>query len=105
MSSTHTLLKQYAQLNKAPVQGFQLSLIDNSVHHWKVMLLAPPLSDYDGAIFTAKLVFPTTYPFLPPTFTFTGIVPFHPNIHTDGKVCISILHPPGDDPTRYPFVC
>ena len=26
---------------------------------------------------------------------------FHPNIYPDGKVCISILHPPGDDPTGY----
>lgn len=26
---------------------------------------------------------------------------WHPNIHTDGKVCISILHPPGDDPLQY----
>jgi ubiquitin-conjugating enzyme E2 G1 len=25
---------------------------------------------------------------------------WHPNIHTDGKVCISILHA-GDDPTGY----
>jgi ubiquitin-conjugating enzyme E2 G1 len=23
---------------------------------------------------------------------------FHPNIWPDGKVCISILHPPGEDP-------
>ena len=23
---------------------------------------------------------------------------WHPNIYPDGKVCISILHPPGDDP-------
>ena len=22
---------------------------------------------------------------------------WHPNIHEDGKVCISILHPPGED--------
>jgi ubiquitin-conjugating enzyme E2 G1 len=22
---------------------------------------------------------------------------WHPNVHTDGKVCISILHPPGTD--------
>uniref|UniRef100_A0A915DS10 UBC core domain-containing protein n=1 Tax=Ditylenchus dipsaci TaxID=166011 RepID=A0A915DS10_9BILA len=24
---------------------------------------------------------------------------FHPNIYPDGRVCISILHSPGDDPT------
>jgi ubiquitin-protein ligase len=26
---------------------------------------------------------------------------FHPNIFTDGSVCISILHAPGDDPMNY----
>ncbi|ORY30899.1 ubiquitin-conjugating enzyme E2 G2-like protein [Rhizoclosmatium globosum] len=26
---------------------------------------------------------------------------FHPNIYSDGRVCISILHAPGDDPLGY----
>ncbi|XP_043330516.1 ubiquitin-conjugating enzyme E2 G2 isoform X4 [Cervus elaphus] len=26
---------------------------------------------------------------------------FHPNIYPDGRVCISILHAPGDDPMGY----
>merc|ERR1719348_2718819 len=26
---------------------------------------------------------------------------FHPNIYPDGRVCISILHPPGADPMGY----
>lgn len=26
---------------------------------------------------------------------------FHPNIYPDGRVCISILHPPGHDPNQY----
>jgi ubiquitin-conjugating enzyme E2 G2 len=26
---------------------------------------------------------------------------FHPNVYADGRVCISILHPPGDDPNMY----
>ncbi|KAG2310939.1 hypothetical protein Bca52824_022496 [Brassica carinata] len=25
----------------------------------------------------------------------------HPNVYFDGRVCISILHPPGDDPGGY----
>jgi ubiquitin-conjugating enzyme E2 G2 len=33
------------------------------------------------------------------TFTCDGL--FHPNIYPDGRVCISILHAPGDDPTGY----
>lgn len=26
---------------------------------------------------------------------------FHPNVYPNGEVCISILHPPGDDPNHY----
>ena len=33
-------------------------------------------------------------------FRFTSKI-FHPNIYPDGRVCISILHPPGDDPLGY----
>lgn len=32
--------------------------------------------------------------------TFTPPI-FHPNIYPNGVVCISILHPPGDDPNHY----
>jgi len=32
----------------------------------------------------------------PPTFRFLRPI-YHPNIYPDGKVCISILHPPGED--------
>lgn len=26
---------------------------------------------------------------------------FHPNVYADGRVCISILHAPGEDPHMY----
>jgi ubiquitin-conjugating enzyme E2 G2 len=29
---------------------------------------------------------------------------FHPNIYPDGRVCISILHPPGNDPLGEAFL-
>lgn len=53
-----------------------------------------------GGIFTAKLIFPPDYPLSPPKMKFTCEM-FHPNIFTDGRVCISILHAPGDDPLGY----
>lgn len=46
------------------------------------------------------LHFPRDYPLSPPTMRFTTPL-FHPNIYPDGRVCISILHPPGDDPNMY----
>ncbi|MGH0176586.1 UNVERIFIED_CONTAM: hypothetical protein FKN15_005972 [Acipenser sinensis] len=37
------------------------------------------------------------YPYSPPTFRFLTKM-WHPNIYENGDVCISILHPPVDDP-------
>jgi ubiquitin-conjugating enzyme E2 G1 len=47
------------------------------------------------------MVFPPTYPHMPPTLTFQNPIPFHPNIYPDGKLCISILHPPEEDEYGY----
>ncbi|MBA0552668.1 hypothetical protein Golob_023451 [Gossypium lobatum] len=44
--------------------------------------------------------FPPNYPNSPPTVKFTSEI-WHPNVYPDGRVCISILHPPGDDPNGY----
>lgn len=42
------------------------------------------------------MTFPKNYPYEPPTFQFNRQV-YHPNIYADGKLCISILHAPGND--------
>lgn len=42
------------------------------------------------------MTFTDDYPYKPPTFKFLRPI-FHPNIYSDGKLCISILHAPGED--------
>ncbi|KAI0478403.1 ubiquitin-conjugating enzyme/RWD-like protein [Xylariaceae sp. FL0804] len=57
---------------------------------------------YGGAIFRAHMSFPVEYPHLPPRVVFQPPgLPFHPNVYPSGELCISILHPPGDD--RYGY--
>lgn len=41
--------------------------------------------------------FPNDYPYQPPSFRFLTKNICHPNVYTDGKLCISILHRPGED--------
>jgi len=73
-----------------------------------------PDSLYYGGYFKAKMTFPKNYPYRPPgkhadfarthsqanilhsDFQFVRPL-FHPNIYPDGKLCISILHPPEHD--------
>lgn len=46
------------------------------------------------------IYFSSDYPLNPPKMSFLCEM-FHPNIFPDGRVCISILHSPGDDPLGY----
>ncbi|KAL3075002.1 hypothetical protein niasHS_014447 [Heterodera schachtii] len=70
------------------------------IFKWRVFIDGPPETPYAGCTFTALLKFPASFPSYPPTMTFLTDI-LHPNIDTSGKVCISILHPPGIDPLGY----
>ncbi|KAJ3309946.1 hypothetical protein HDV04_005515 [Boothiomyces sp. JEL0838] len=92
-----TLAKQFKELFTHPVPGFNVELKNDNIFEWQVGIIGPPDTIYQGGYFLATLKFPEDFPFNPPTFTFNSDF-FHPNVYTDGKLCISILHPPGDDP-------
>ncbi|KAH9441649.1 hypothetical protein Pst134EA_032732 [Puccinia striiformis f. sp. tritici] len=63
-------------------------LLDLRILHSKEVCLRP------------SLTFPRDYPLSPPKMTFKPPL-LHPNVYTSGEVCISILHPPGEDPNQY----
>lgn len=69
---------------------------DDDLFVWNVVFEGPENTLYEGGYFKAVLKFPDDYPNNPPTMTFKTKM-WHPNIYEDGKVCISILHPPGED--------
>lgn len=88
---------------------------DENIFIWEILLVGPPDTLYEGGFFNAKLEFPPDFPNMPPVMTFTTQI-WHPNgtpclnrcpdapsdyltdaVYDDGKVCISILHPPGED--------
>lgn len=96
-----SLTKQLKELQKNPIDGCSAGLEDpTNIFRWSVVIMGPPDTPYEGGIFKATMVFPADYPNNPPQMRFTTEM-FHPNIYTDGRVCISILHPPGDDPDHY----
>ncbi|KAH6607711.1 ubiquitin-conjugating enzyme e2 g1 [Trichoderma cornu-damae] len=83
--------------------GISCGLVnDNHIFEWEVMLMInDDCKYYGGGNFRARLVFPDNYPHMPPSLTFQDPIPFHPNIYENGKLCISILHPPEEDQYGY----
>ena len=98
--NTHPPLSSPPELTKKPVDGFSAGLVGDSLFEWAVTVMGPPDTLYEGGFFNARLTFPADYPQSPPTCRFTSEV-WHPNVYSDGRVCISILHNPGDDPMGY----
>lgn len=91
------LRRQLTELSRNPPDGVSVGLReDDNIFHWEVLIVGPPETLYEGGFFNAKLDFPKEFPNLPPEMTFTTPM-WHPNVFPDGKVCISILHPPGED--------
>ncbi|KAI4279174.1 MAG: hypothetical protein L6R38_005101 [Xanthoria sp. 2 TBL-2021] len=74
-----------------------VELQDDDILNWTIaLIIINPDSLYYGGYFLATMKFPSNYPYSPPEFQFTHPL-YHPNIYQDGKLCISILHAPGDD--------
>lgn len=74
-----------------------ISLVNENIYDWSVALIVlNPDSAYYGGYFKARMAFPHNYPYQPPDFRFERPL-YHPNVYPDGRLCISILHQPGED--------
>ncbi|CAM42900.1 putative ubiquitin-conjugating enzyme protein [Leishmania braziliensis MHOM/BR/75/M2904] len=96
MSALPHIQKEFRNLTKDPPAGFRVELKDNSFFTWIVWFTGPEGTPYAGGQYKASLTFPKEFPMEPPTFRVLSSF-WHPNVYADGRVCISILHPPGVD--------
>ena len=91
------LRKQLKDISQNDDIGASVGLEDdNNLFQWNVVFEGPTDTLYEGGFFKATLKFPQDYPNNPPEMKFVTKM-WHPNIYPDGRVCISILHPPGTD--------
>lgn len=94
MSSAVLLAKELKELSRNPT--YHITLDNDSIFDWTLGLyIVNPESPWHHAYLQAKMHFPLNYPFSPPSFKFTPSI-FHPNVYSDGRVCISILHEAGN---------
>ncbi|GAM36553.1 ubiquitin conjugating enzyme [Talaromyces pinophilus] len=89
------LMNEFKALSKE--KWVHIELNNEDIFRWNVALIVlNPDSLYYNGYFKAVMEFPKNYPYSPPKFRFNRSI-WHPNIYTNGNLCISILHTPGED--------
>uniref|UniRef100_F1LA80 Ubiquitin-conjugating enzyme E2 R2 n=1 Tax=Ascaris suum TaxID=6253 RepID=F1LA80_ASCSU len=102
--AVRALSLELKSLQTTPVEGFTVTASDDNIFVWTVAIFGPPGTLYQGGYFKAVLKFPPNYPYAPPSVKFLNKV-WHPNVYENGDLCISILHPPIDDPHSGELAC
>lgn len=104
-SALRALALEFKSLQEEPVEGFRVKLInEDNLFEWEVAIFGPPHTLYEAGYFKAHVKFPPDYPYSPPSIRFLTKV-WHPNVYENGDLCISILHPPIDDPQSGELPC
>uniref|UniRef100_B2RYD0 Ubiquitin-conjugating enzyme E2G 2 n=1 Tax=Rattus norvegicus TaxID=10116 RepID=B2RYD0_RAT len=97
----HVAFPRLLELTLNPPEGIVAGpMNEENFFEWEALIMGPEDTCFEFGVFPAILSFPLDYPLSPPKMRFTCEM-FHPNIYPDGRVCISILHAPGDDPMGY----
>ncbi|KAL7945543.1 ubiquitin-conjugating enzyme/RWD-like protein [Trichoderma barbatum] len=90
------LMQELRSLQKE--KWVEITTDETNLLKWRIGLwVVNSDSVWHGAFLRAEMRFPPDYPYQPPTFKFLTPGIIHPNVYSDGNLCISILHKPGED--------
>ena len=85
------LQKEFRDLTKEPHESISAAPIaESDMFKWRGTVRGPEGTPYEGGLFHLDIYFPTDYPFKPPKVTFITKI-YHPNVNTDGGICLDIL--------------
>jgi ubiquitin-protein ligase len=94
MSAFKRLSREIQRISDLSNAGIYYTQDPSLITRGTAMIIGPQDSIYANCPLFFRFDFPDDYPFQPPKVLFLtsdGKTRFHPNLYTDGKVCLSIL--------------
>ena len=82
--------KELMEIERDPPFGCSAGPKNDDIMNWKAIMTGPPGTPYQGGLFELNINFPLDYPFKPPKVIF-GTKIYHPNINSNGGICLDIL--------------
>ena len=84
------ITKELNELSTNPPENCTVGLVGDNMAEWRVSIVGPSESPYEGGQFEVLLTIPPNYPFKPPDARFSTKI-YHPNIKSDdGMICAEI---------------
>lgn len=85
------LLHEFIAIQSDPLANISACPFSaKNLSHWNVKINGPPDTPYQGGTFFLTVIFPKTYPMIPPRVTFNTKI-FHCNINSLGRICTLLL--------------
>lgn len=88
--SLNRINRELKEMTHDPPSNCSAGPVDNNLYHWHSTIMGPNESPFEGGVYFLDIQFPVDYPFKPPKIMFTTKI-FHPNINSEGGICLDIL--------------
>jgi len=86
------LMTDYKEVKTEPPEGVSASPInDDNIFVWNATIMGPDDSPWEGGIYSLRMVFTEEYPGKPPREVRFTTEMYHPNIFSDGSLCLDII--------------
>jgi ubiquitin-conjugating enzyme E2 T len=92
MQKSQRLNREIKGLVEHPPEGISCYTSDK-LNNFSISIIGPHGSPFEGSLFKLELEIPDRYPFVPPRLKFITPV-YHPNIDTEGRICMDLLKMP-----------